>query len=176
MRASRNDPTRLLANCCGVNVVTSDAPKRPRGRPRNDEPSPLDVHIGSRIRLRRTLLGYSQARLASAIGLTFQQIQKYEKGTNRVGASRLQQISEVLQVPVSFLFDGGPSGAVGGEASADASPAYIADFLATSEGLALTRAFTRIPDSKLRRSIVDLVEQIADREAAEGDRKSAKAP
>jgi len=75
----------------------------------------------------------------------------------------LQQISEVLQVPVSFLFDGGPSGVVVSEgAAASASPAYIADFLATSEGLALTRAFTRIADSKLRRSIVDLVEQIAD--------------
>ena len=78
----------------------------------------------------------------------------------------------MLQVPVSFLFDGGPSGTAGGEASAEsASPAYIADFLATSEGLALTRAFTRIPDSKLRRSIVDLVEQIADRESAANESK-----
>ena len=139
-------------------------------------PNPVDKYVGSRVRMRRIMLGMSKEKLGEALGLTFQQIQKYEKGTNRVGASRLQQISEVLQVPVSFLFDGGPSGVVGGEASADASPAYIADFLATSEGLALTRAFTRIPDSKLRRSIVDLVEQIADREAAEGDRKSAKAP
>ena len=140
-------------------------------------PNPVDKYVGSRVRRRRIMLGMSQEKLGEALGLTFQQIQKYEKGTNRVGASRLQQISEVLQVPVSFLFDGGPSGVVGVDGSAESvSPAYIADFLATSEGLALTRAFTRIPDSKLRRSIVDLVEQIADREAAEADRKSAKVP
>jgi transcriptional regulator with XRE-family HTH domain len=138
-------------------------------------PNPVDKYVGSRVRMRRIMLGMSQEKLGEALGLTFQQIQKYEKGTNRVGASRLQQISEVLQVPVSFLFDGGPSGAVLSEGSAEsASPAYIADFLATSEGLALTRAFTRIPDSKLRRSIVDLVEQIANREAAENGAKSAK--
>jgi transcriptional regulator with XRE-family HTH domain len=102
------------------------------------------------------------------LGLTFQQVQKYEKGTNRVGASRIQQISEILQVPVSFLFEGGPSGTTGAEGfSEGTSPAYISDFLATSEGLALTRAFTRITDTKLRRSIVDLVEQIAAREAAD---------
>ena len=140
-------------------------------------PNPTDVHVGNRIRLRRNMLGLSQERLGESLGITFQQIQKYEKGTNRVGASRLQQISEVLQVPVSFLFDGGPSGVASTEYSAESvSPAYIADFLATSEGLALTRAFTRIPDSKLRRSIVDLVEQIADRESAEIELKSAKAP
>ena len=139
-------------------------------------PNPVDKYVGSRVRMRRIMLGMSQEKLGEALGLTFQQVQKYEKGTNRVGASRLQQISEILQVPVSFLFDGGPSGVVTGEGSAEsASPAYIADFLATSEGLALTRAFTRIPDSKLRRSIVDLVEQIADREAAGNDQKSAKA-
>ena len=140
-------------------------------------PNPVDKYVGSRVRMRRIMLGMSQEKLGEALGLTFQQIQKYEKGTNRVGASRLQQISEVLQVPVSFLFDGGPSGVGAGEFSAEsASPAYIADFLATSEGLALTRAFTRIPDSKLRRSIVDLVEQIADCESAGIELKSAKAP
>ena len=140
-------------------------------------PNPVDKYVGSRVRMRRIMLGMSQEKLGEALGLTFQQVQKYEKGTNRVGASRLQQISEVLQVPVSFLFDGGPSGAINGGVSVEgASPAYIADFLATSEGLALTRAFTRIPDSKLRRSIVDLVEQIADREAGENGPKSAKAP
>ena len=140
-------------------------------------PNPVDKYVGSRVRMRRIMLGMSQEKLGEALGLTFQQIQKYEKGTNRVGASRLQQISEALQVPVSFLFDGGPSGANGGGISAEsASPPYIADFLATSEGLALTRAFTRISDAKLRRSIVDLVEQIADREAAENGEKSAKMP
>ena len=131
-------------------------------------PNPVDKYVGSRVRMRRIMLGMSQEKLGEALGLTFQQIQKYEKGTNRVGASRLQQISEILQVPVSFLFDGGPSGIANGAHSAEsASPAYISDFLATSEGLALTRAFTRIANAKLRRSIVDLVEQIAARESSD---------
>ena len=129
-------------------------------------PNPIDKYVGSRVRMRRIMLGMSQEKLGEALGLTFQQIQKYEKGTNRVGASRIQQISEILQVPVSFLFEGGPTSTTGGDGfSEGTSPAYVSDFLATSEGLALTRAFTRITDSKLRRSIVDLVEQIATHEA-----------
>jgi transcriptional regulator with XRE-family HTH domain len=128
-------------------------------------PNPIDKYVGSRVRMRRIMLGMSQEKLGEALGLTFQQIQKYEKGTNRVGASRIQQISEILQVPVSFLFEGGPSSISGNGFSEGTSPTYVSDFLATSEGLALTRAFTRIADSKLRRSIVDLVEQIAAREA-----------
>src|SRR3979490_965084 len=128
-------------------------------------PNPVDRHVGSRVRMRRMMLSMSQEKLGDALGLTFQQIQKYEKGTNRVGASRIQQISEILQVPVSFLFEGGPSGTLSAQGfSEGTSPAYVSDFLATSEGLALTRAFTRIADGKLRRSIVDLVEQIAARE------------
>jgi transcriptional regulator with XRE-family HTH domain len=128
-------------------------------------PNPVDRYVGSRVRMRRIMLGMSQEKLGEALGLTFQQVQKYEKGTNRVGASRLQQISEILQVPVSFLFEGGPSGAANaGGFSAGTSPSYVSDFLATSEGLALTRAFTRISDAKLRRSIVEMVEQIAMRE------------
>lgn len=128
-------------------------------------PNPVDKYVGSRIRMRRIMLGMSQEKLGESLGLTFQQVQKYEKGTNRVGASRLQQISEILQVPVSFLFEGGPGGTFNANGLSEApSPAYVSDFLATSEGLALTRAFTRINDSKLRRSIVDLVEQIALRE------------
>jgi transcriptional regulator with XRE-family HTH domain len=128
-------------------------------------PNPVDKYVGSRVRMRRIMLGMSQEKLGEALGLTFQQVQKYEKGTNRVGASRLQQISEILQVPVSFLFDGGPSGGANADGfSEGSSPAYVSDFLATSEGLALTRAFTRITDAKLRRSIVELVEQVAARE------------
>jgi transcriptional regulator with XRE-family HTH domain len=130
-------------------------------------PNPIDKYVGSRVRMRRIMLGMSQEKLGEALGLTFQQIQKYEKGTNRVGASRIQQISEILQVPVSFLFEGGPTSTTGGDGFGEGtSPAYVSDFLATSEGLALTRAFTRITDSKLRRSIVDLVEQIAAHETA----------
>ncbi len=128
-------------------------------------PNPIDKYVGSRVRMRRIMLGMSQEKLGEALGLTFQQIQKYEKGTNRVGASRIQQISEILQVPVSFLFEGGPTSTTGGNGfSEGTSPTYVADFLATSEELALTRAFTRITDAKLRRSIVDLVEQIATHE------------
>ena len=127
-------------------------------------PDPIDKYVGSRIRMRRIMLGMSQEKLGDALGLTFQQIQKYEKGTNRVGASRLQQIADVLQVHVSFMFEGAPGGATGGGMGETASPAYVSDFLATSDGLALTKAFTRLKDAKLRRSIVDLVEQIAARE------------
>jgi transcriptional regulator with XRE-family HTH domain len=127
-------------------------------------PNPVDKYVGSRVRMRRIMLGMSQEKLGEALGLTFQQVQKYEKGTNRIGASRIQQISGILQVPVSFLFEGGPGGVNADGSSEAASPAYVSDFLATSEGLALTRAFTRITDSKLRRSIVEMVEQIAARE------------
>ena len=129
-------------------------------------PNPTDKHVGSRVRMRRMMLGMSQEKLGDALGLTFQQVQKYEKGTNRIGASRLQQISHILQVSVSFFFEGAPTAAGAfregmGEAP---SPAYVSDFLATSDGLALTKAFMRIDDSKLRRRIVDLVEQIATRD------------
>ena len=129
-------------------------------------PNPIDRHVGSRVRMRRMMLSMSQEKLGDALGLTFQQVQKYEKGANRIGASRLQQISGILQVPVSFFFEGAPvqpgDRPVGMEESP--SPAYVADFLATSDGLALTKAFTRIKDAKLRRRIVDLVSQIAGEE------------
>src|ERR1700684_661708 len=130
-------------------------------------PNPIDKHVGSRVRMRRMMLSMSQEKLGDALGLTFQQVQKYEKGTNRIGASRLQQISQILQVQVSFFFEGAPTVGTGvrTEGMAEApSPAYVSDFLATSDGLALTKAFMRIGDSKLRRRIVDLVEQIASNE------------
>lgn len=126
-------------------------------------PNPTDKHVGARVRMRRMMLGMSQEKLGDALGLTFQQVQKYEKGANRIGASRLQQISQILQVSVSFFFEGAPSAPglqTDGLAEAP-SPAYVADFLATSDGLALTKAFMGIKDAKLRRRIVDLVEQIA---------------
>jgi len=130
-------------------------------------PNPIDKHVGSRVRMRRMMLSMSQEKLGDALDLTFQQIQKYEKGTNRIGASRLQQISQVLQVPVTFFFEGAPT--LGNEEAAGLqeapSPAYVTDFLASSEGLALVKAFRRIPDPKVRRRIVDLVEQIAGAEA-----------
>jgi len=130
-------------------------------------PNPIDKHVGSRVRMRRMMLSMSQEKLGDALGLTFQQVQKYEKGTNRIGASRLQQISHILQVPVSFFFEGAPTTPGiphGGGMSEAPSPAYVADFLATSDGLSLTKSFMRIKNSKLRRRIVDLVEQIAGEE------------
>jgi len=128
-------------------------------------PNPVDKYVGSRVRMRRIMLGMSQEKLGEALGLTFQQVQKYEKGTNRIGASRLQQISHILQVPVAFFFEGAPNLQGQGDGLREApSPAYVSDFLATSEGLSLTKAFTRIKEPKLRRRIVDLVEQIAGEE------------
>jgi len=128
-------------------------------------PNPTDKHVGSRVRMRRMMLSMSQEKLGDALGLTFQQVQKYEKGTNRIGASRLQQISAILQVPVSFFFEGAPSVGLPVQGISEApSPSYISDFLATSDGLALTKSFMRIKDAKLRRRIVDLVEQIAGEE------------
>jgi transcriptional regulator with XRE-family HTH domain len=127
-------------------------------------PNPIDKHVGSRVRMRRMMLGMSQEKLGDALALTFQQVQKYEKGTNRIGASRLQQISHILQVPVAFFFEGAPhlgEGAVADAMETAPSPTYVSDFLATSDGLSLTKAFMRIPDPKLRRRIVDLVQQIA---------------
>jgi transcriptional regulator with XRE-family HTH domain len=124
-------------------------------------PNPIDKHVGSRVRMRRMMLNMSQEKLGDALDLTFQQVQKYEKGTNRIGASRLQAISNILQVPVSFFFEGAPhlpghSGT--GEAP---SPAYVSDFLATTDGLSLTKSFMKIKSGKMRRRIVELVEQIA---------------
>jgi transcriptional regulator with XRE-family HTH domain len=131
-------------------------------------PNPVDKHVGSRVRMRRIMLGMSQERLGEGLGLTFQQIQKYEKGTNRIGASRLQQICDILRIPVSFLFEGVPGGTINAEGLVEpASPAYVADFLATAEGLALVRAFTRISSIKLRRAIVDMVDLIGDRKDAD---------
>ena len=126
-------------------------------------PNPTDKHVGARVRMRRLMLGMSQQKLGDALGLTFQQVQKYEKGTNRIGASRLQHIAHILHVPESFFFDGAPSmpGDRSNELSGAPSPTYVAEFLATSDGLALTKAFMRIKEAKLRRRIVDLVDQVS---------------
>jgi transcriptional regulator with XRE-family HTH domain len=122
-------------------------------------PNPIDTHVGSRVRMRRLILSMSQEKLADAIGLTFQQVQKYEKGTNRMGSSRLVQIANVLKVPVTFFFEGAPDQSkLDGKAQ---SLVFVSNFLATSDGLALTKAFMRIKDAKLRCSIVKTVEEIA---------------
>ena len=125
-------------------------------------PDPTDIHVGSRVRMRRMMLSMSQEKLADGLGLTFQQVQKYEKGTNRIGASRLQQIAHILQVDVSFFFEGAPHVAGFPARKGDApSPEYVPQFLATTDGLTIAKAFTRIGDAKLRRLIADLIENIA---------------
>jgi transcriptional regulator with XRE-family HTH domain len=126
-------------------------------------PNPIDRHVGSRVRMRRMLAGVSQEKLGDGLGLTFQQVQKYEKGSNRISASRLQQIAKMLDVPVSFFFDGAPTGDMptGGFSDA-ASSAYVSDFMSSSEGVQLTKAFVRIKNGKIRRRIIDLVESLAE--------------
>lgn len=124
-----------------------------------ENPDPVDVHVGGRVRLRRTLLGMSQEKLGSALGLTFQQIQKYERGTNRIGSSRLHQLSRVLDVPVSFFFDdmpgeGRPGFGEGGQASFDQEQ------LSKRETLELVRAYYRIDDSAVRARLFDLVKAL----------------
>ncbi|MFC3691184.1 helix-turn-helix domain-containing protein [Chenggangzhangella methanolivorans] len=129
-------------------------------------PNPIDKHVGSRVRMRRVLIGMSQEKLGEALGITFQQIQKYEKGTNRIGASRMQQISTVMGVPVSYFFEDAPGSEIkaGGFGESQGSD-YVVDFLTTTEGLQLNKSFVRISDPKVRRKIVDLVAALADQPA-----------
>ena len=133
-------------------------------------PNPIDVHVGSRVRLRRMSLGMSQERLGRHLGLTFQQVQKYEKGANRIGASRLYAIARVLDAPVQFFFDDMPDSAVAGLPSAaeteveagDAGGAIrVSDFVSSAEGLELNRSFQRITDQATRRRLAELVRSVA---------------
>ena len=128
-------------------------------------PNPIDKHVGGRVRMRRILLRMSQEKLGEALNLTFQQVQKYEKGTNRIGASRLQQIAKTLNVPAAYFFDGAPPFDDGAQvthsAAAEHGSAYIVDFLSTTEGVHLNRAFARIHDPKVRRRVIDLVTALA---------------
>src|SRR5258708_31404874 len=120
-------------------------------------PRATDRHVGNRIRMRRKMQGMTQEKLGKALGLTFQQVQKYEKGTNRIAASRLQHTASIQQVPISFFFEDAP-----GPSSILEQPCdYVSGFLTTPEGLALTKAYKQIENAKLRRSIVALVKQMA---------------
>src|SRR5438128_1446528 len=128
-------------------------------------PNPIDIHVGSRVRFRRMLLGISQEKLGEQLGLTFQQIQKYEKGVNRIGASRLYDLSKVLNVPVQFFYEEAPvSPSSSDAASGFAEPtadSYIASFLNSREGVELNKAYARISDLKTRRAILELVRSLA---------------
>jgi transcriptional regulator with XRE-family HTH domain len=130
-------------------------------------PNPVDKHVGSRVRMRRMLIGMSQEKLGEALELTFQQVQKYEKGTNRIGASRLHRIAAILGVPIDYFYEGAPHapGTPGGAAEPPQS-AYVADFLVTNEGVQLVRSFLAIKDPKVRRRIVDLITALGGEEGA----------
>lgn len=139
------------------------------------KPNPIDVHVGGRVRMRRMLLGMSQEKLGELLGLTFQQVQKYEKGTNRIGASRLFDLARILGVPVQFFYDEAPTNSDKGLATAgfadeaEAGTEYVVDFLGSREGIELNRAFVRITDPKVRRSIVDLVRNLAEEQDSPAD-------
>lgn len=124
-------------------------------------PNPVDIHVGARVRMRRKFLGYSQEQLGEQIGLTFQQVQKYERGSNRISASKLFQIAKVLQVPVAYFFDAYSEAPVEGVSELNAERA-VNDFLITSEGIELAEAFPRIRSSIQRRKILELVRTLAE--------------
>lgn len=126
-------------------------------------PNPIDSHVGARLRMRRMVVGMSQERLGAALNITFQQIQKYEKGANRIGASRLQELARILQVPPAYFFDGAPSGeALSAGFAEPGASSYVVDFLSTAEALQLNKAFALIRDPIVRRRILDLVTSLAE--------------
>jgi len=146
-------------------VETEESDERSNSRRAN----PIDKHVGERVRMRRMLLGMSQERLGEKLGLTFQQVQKYEKGVNRIGASRLFDLAQVLGVPIQYFYDS-MSSAVSGHLSAPGfadkpGDTYVADFLSSRDSVELNKAFARITDARIRRSIVDMVRSIAGEDA-----------
>ncbi len=133
------------------------------------KPNPVDVHVGSRIRMRRRVIGLSQEDLANSLQLTFQQVQKYERGTNRVSASKLFAIAATLQAPVSYFFDGllGPREAGAPDIRDNEAETAIRDFLNTGEGLELARRFPLIPKGRLRKQVLELVRALSEEVTAE---------
>lgn len=134
----------------------------------------MDVHVGRRIRMRRMMLGLSQSEIAEPLGITFQQVQKIEKGQNRIGAGRLQHVASILKVPVGFFFEGVSQADVFGSTGAPrtAPPDFVQEFCSTRDGLELAAAFQRITDPTTRRKIVALVEAIAPEETRADQRKT----
>ncbi|WP_395073174.1 helix-turn-helix domain-containing protein [Hyphococcus sp.] len=134
---------------------------------KRDGPHPIDVHVGSRIKLRRMILGLSQESLGKALGLTFQQIQKYEKGVNRIGASRIFEMSQLLEVPVQFFYDDlGDSGWGGASGFAESGERDdVLDLVNSAEGVQLCRYFAAIKDSEVKKRVLDLVKSIAENES-----------
>jgi len=144
-------------------MAISKTPRRP-GRQKSDRPNPIDVHVGSRVRLRRNMLGLSQEKLGEAIGLTFQQVQKYERGANRIGASRLHELSGVLGVPIDFFYDKtdpvhAPAVPTGFEEAPQEG--FDTDPLRKRETLELIDAYYDIDDAAVRRRLFDLAKALA---------------
>jgi transcriptional regulator with XRE-family HTH domain len=129
-------------------------------KPKTKHPNPIDVYVGSRVRMRRFMLNLSQEKLGKALGITFQQVQKYEKGVNRMGSSRLQQAADILGVTVPFFFEGATDGTYKPDGRAP-SPAYVNEFVSSEDGLRLIKAFARIMRPAVRHRIVALVREIA---------------
>jgi transcriptional regulator with XRE-family HTH domain len=152
------------SDCAYLDKMSLNLSGEPRRRHGSEHPHPVDVHVGARVRLRRTALGMSQEKLGDAIGLTFQQVQKYERGTNRIGASRLYELSRVLEVPVSFFFEELDPAAIAGTQIAGlnepGAPPYTAGG-GNRDVLELARTFQRISDPALRRRLFDLIKAIA---------------
>jgi transcriptional regulator with XRE-family HTH domain len=124
--------------------------------------NPIDIQVGNRVRIRRMLIGMSQERLGGLLGLTFQQVQKYEKGVNRIGAGRLFEVARILNVPVDFFYEG-VNEATSGANETDGAP--VMDFVSSGEGLQLSLAFMKIKDAKVRKRVLDLVKSLAEEEA-----------
>jgi len=131
--------------------------------------NPIDAQVGNRVRIRRMLIGMSQEKLGDLLGLTFQQVQKYEKGVNRIGAGRLFEVSRILGVPIDFFYEGvsGPvEGRPGFSEPENAPP--VMEFVSSGEGLQLSLAFMKIKDPKVRKRVLDLVKSLAEEESSEG--------
>ncbi len=143
--------------------TTAPKPGLRKDGTRIGDPRPVDVHVGGRVRVRRTLLGMSQEKLGVAVGLTFQQIQKYERGANRIGASRLFELSRILDVPISFFFEGITTAGKHGRAglSDQGQEPFKRDPLAKRETLELVRAYYKISDPKVRKRLFELVKSIS---------------
>lgn len=123
--------------------------------------NPIDAQVGTRVRLRRMLIGMSQERLGELLGLTFQQVQKYEKGVNRIGAGRLFEVSRILGVGIDYFYEGVNSQLAGGFTDGGSSPPVM-EFVSSGEGLQLSLAFMKIKDPKLRKRVLDLVKQMSE--------------
>ncbi len=126
-------------------------------------PNPIDIQVGARVRLRRNMLGLSQEKLGESLGVTFQQVQKYEKGTNRISASKMQKISDILKTPVSFFFQGESGSSMQENGfSENGDSDYVVDYLSTPDDIQLFKAFSKIKDPKVRKNIINMVRSFAD--------------